>query len=280
MQNPFWFLPAAILAVFLPASAAAQSQGDTVKMILTHGKRIIVEAEIDNHCRVNALIDTGANCSVISRRVAKRLHLRTLLKDIAFVSIDRTVHLPFVVVPSVVLGPIHRTIDCLADDIPLQGVDLIVARDILMSLAFTADYRRRSLQFGSGAPLRNCVPFDCFPRGIVVHLQVGSREIPVLLDSGADGLVLFANRVSSWLPANFSQAAGLIPGVSTRRRAVKVRLPEVRLCNAEIDAMDSYVLEATSNPQTLEWHGYIGLSQLQAKRVRFDFPNGLFSWER
>jgi predicted aspartyl protease len=280
MLNRLSILPATILVMVFPTHLVAQPQGDTLNMKLIRGKSIIVEAKIDNNCRVNALIDTGANCSVISRRVAKRLHLRTLLKDLPFLSIERMVHRPFVVVPSVVLGPIHRPIDCLADDIPFEGVDLIVAQDVLMAIAFTVDYRRRSLQFGSGAPLNNSVRFVRCQRGIVVPLQVGSREIPVLLDSGADGLLLFADRVSSWLPTNFDRAAGLIPGISTRRRAIKVHLPDVRFGNDQIDAVDSYVIEAASNSKALEWHGLIGLSQLRAKRVRFDFPNGLFSWER
>jgi len=179
-----------------------------------------------------------------------------------------------------VVGPIRRTIDCLADDIPLDGVEMIIARDILLRYSFTVDFRHRSIQFGDGVPLDHRVAFDHGEKGVVVPLKVGTREIPVLLDTGADDLVLFANRVSSWMPTNFSQAAGWIPGVSTRRLAIKVRLPHVRFCDAEIDAMDSYVLDAGSSSQALEWHGLIGLSQLRANRVRFDFPNGQFSWER
>ena len=267
----------AILTVFLPTQVAAQPQADTLPIKLMYGKRIIVEATICNNYPVNAMIDTGASCSVISSKIARRLQLRTLIKALTFVSLDRVVrHRPFVIVPNVVLGPIQRTIDCLADDIPFSGVDMIIARDILMDLSFTVDYEHCSQQFGSVDTLKHRVSFNL---SFVVELQVGTRKIPVMLDSGADHLLLFAGRVSSSLVKDVQESV-MVPGLSSLSRGRIVLLADVRFGSAELNTVEACILEGVGRPVDLEWHGLLGLAELRARRVRFDFPNGLFSWEQ
>ncbi len=144
-----------------------------------------------------------------------------------------------------------------------------------MDLSFTVDYKRRSIQFGSADTLKHRISFD---RSLVVELQVGTRKIPVMLDSGTEHLLLFAGQVGSWLPARV-QGAVWVQGLSSIRRGTSVRLADVRIGSANLNKVDAYILEDVARPPDLKWHGLLGLAQLGAKRVRFEFPKGLFSWE-
>ncbi len=246
------------------------------------GRLIVVSGVVNGARRVHMLLDTGATCSIVSPRLAKSLHLRTLRKDVEVLAGNRTLRRPLVALPSIELGPIRRPLSCPVADLPLPDVDLLIGLDVLRGVAFTVDFENRSLLWGPREPFEFRVPFDSSRKQIVVPLKVGTRDISVLLDSGADTLYLFENEVSSWLKIEPDQLQRRVAHLNNERRGSKVRLSRVALGGKVFERMSAVILESVLSPESrpLDWQGLMGMAALNAKRVQFDFPNGLFSWER
>jgi hypothetical protein len=115
-----------------------------------------------------------------------------------------------------------------------------------------------------------------------VPLKAGTSDIPVFLDSGADRIYLFENRVSSWLRVEPDEWHRRVRLLSSERLGSRITLSRDMLGTESFAKMSAVVLEsaASEKPHTLDWHGLMGIECLNAKRVRIDFSNGVFSWER
>jgi len=246
------------------------------------GKLIVVQGIVNSAKRVNVLIDTGATRSIISPRLAKVLQLRTLRKKVEFIAGDRTLRTRLVHLPSLELGPIRRPLACLVADLPLPELELLIGWDMLSDIAFTVDFENRFLNWAPEEALEYRIPFDASHKQIIVPLKLGTREIPVLLDSGADTLYLFGKEVGSWLNTLPDEPQRRIGHLSYERRGSKIRLSRVDLGGEIFERMRAVILEPDLSPESHvhNWQGLMGMSVLNAKRARFDFPNGLFSWDR
>jgi predicted aspartyl protease len=253
-----------------------------LKIEFTEGKLIVVPGTVNGTRRVKVLMDTGATRSIISPRLAKSLRLQTIRTHVEVVAGDRKLRSSLVVLESIELGPIRRPLSCLVGDLPVASVDLLIGRDVLGRAAFTVDFERRSLVWGPGEPLEFSVPFDPSRKEIIVPLKVGTRDISVLLDSGADQLYLFENRVSSWLPIEPHEWHRRVRHLSSERRGSGVRLSRVTLGNETFARMGAVVVESARSDEafTTDWQGLMGMACLDAKRVQIDYSIGLFSWER
>jgi predicted aspartyl protease len=253
-----------------------------LKIEANKSKLIVVPGIVNGSRPVNMLIDTGATCSIVSPRLAKSLRLRALRKYVEVIAGDRTLRSPLVTLPSIELGPIRRPLSCPVADLPLPDVDLLIGWDVLRHVAFTVDFENWSLLWGPGEPLEFRVPFDSSRKQIIVPLKVGTRDIFVLLDSGADSLYLFEEEVSSWLRIEPDQPQKRIGYLSNEKRGSSVRLSRVALGGEVFERMSAVVLESvlSSESHAPDWQGLMGMAALNAKRVQFDFSNGLFSWER
>jgi predicted aspartyl protease len=276
------FVFTAVFALFLPVLATAQSGGDFLPIRFDRNHRVIAEGSVNDHDRVKMLIDTGATCSVVSRRLADRLHLRTLVKDFEFWAINRVVRCRIVTIPLIRLGPVHRSLSCPVADLDNEGVDFLIGRDVLDLVTLTIEYRLSRLQFVAGPPLDIVVRFDPAHPRILIPLQVGAHRMSVAVDSGADALYLFEHRVAPWLRCDPDRFSQIFRGCSGTRTGAEVHLFNVRLAGVEFKSMPATVVRSLpgDDASPTEWHGLLGLAALKAKRVRIDFHIGLFSWTR
>jgi predicted aspartyl protease len=282
VRHSQWLFIIVFLALSSQANPITEPGDNLLPIRLDQGKRIILEGTVNNSTPVNMMLDTGSTCSVISTQLAKKLQLRKLLDNVPVYWSDQLVRHSLVVVPDIRIGPIHRPLTCPASDISLHGVDVIIGRDLLRTQIFTVDYEGRSLRFGAGVPLQHCVPFDVSRKEIIVSLRIGHREISLLLDSGADKLYLFENKVYPWLRINPRRLGCSLRHISTGRRGMMVSLTNVSLGGDDLQEMEAIVLESLPGGKSslMEWHGLFGLGVLKAKRVQFDLKNGWFGWER
>jgi predicted aspartyl protease len=274
-----------LIAVFfsiLPTLLAGQLQCETLPVRFDRGRRIIVEGTANDIVRARMMIDTGSTCSVLNSRFAKGLTLRRLQNRLAFNSNDRVVYSPLIALPSIELGSIRRPLACLMAELPVDGIDLLIGRDVLRSVCFTVDYEAQLIHFGPKAALEHRISFDAAGLEIIVPLQVGNHEVLVKIDSGADGLYLFEDRAtSSWLRVDRNLFGFRIRHLSSERKGMKISLESVRLGAIDLGRINAVILQSNPGGESgrRDWHGLLGLSVLNAKRVQFDFPNGLFSWE-
>ncbi len=282
MRHHFGYPLIAFFTFLFATHLIAQASDNTLRIKSTRGSRIIVEGAIGDSTRVNMLIDTGSTCSVLCRHVAQKLRLRTLLDSVAIYSNDRVIRHPLVIVPSIRLGPITRPLSCPAADLPTSGVDLVIGRDVLGAQSFMVDYEAHLMQFGCKTPLEHGICFDPSQPEIIVPLQVGAHEVLVKIDSGADALYLLEQKAVPWVRVDPRRFSTWISQLSGERRGMRHYLEDVRLGGVELGGVDAVILESRRNGESgqTNWQGLLGLAALSAKRVQFDFLNGIFSWER
>lgn len=161
------------------------------------------------------LVDTGSSHSAVSTRVAAALGLprvaKTRLSSAGgeqWAAVDRIDRLE--------LGPLARPL--LATELPDEalgihaGVDGVVGLDLLGQRPFCLDYAARRLSWAWPSTETGVVDLPLDTRGPVWLTQAssGARDLHLVPDSGADGLVLFDRGQL----AGVSYRAGTI-GVST-----------------------------------------------------------------
>jgi predicted aspartyl protease len=130
---------------------------------LSWGYLVIVEGSIGNIQKLNFLVDTGANPSVVDQRIAYDLGL-TVQPARVNVS-NKTVETRIVVLPSLLLGPVRiESLPVLSQDLSFfqkalgYKVDAIVGMDVLRKSSFTINYRTKEMLFGQAESLSFSAP--------------------------------------------------------------------------------------------------------------------------
>jgi predicted aspartyl protease len=86
------------------------------------GHKIVARGTVEGGREVRMLIDTGASCTVIDRRLASELKLKKMPTNTPISAHRRLARLPSVLVHDIVLGPIRTSRTCAAAEIPLPGI--------------------------------------------------------------------------------------------------------------------------------------------------------------
>jgi predicted aspartyl protease len=145
---------------------------------------------------LNFMVDTGANPSVLDRRVAQKLHLPESPVSIAVVA--GSVAAGQSVVPKLGLGPLHReNLPVLVEDLgffqkafPVR-IDGIIGLDLLGQSSFVIDYRAREIRFGLSPVLTTSLPLRIKDGLPIVDAVLNSTSVHLLFDTGAASLILF-----------------------------------------------------------------------------------------
>jgi len=171
---------------------------DRVPFRLMKNDVVAIEVSVNREGPFLFMLDTGTSTTLVSLELAQRLSLapldrvrlvtpggarlvaRARLESLAVGS--AAVVDPFVV--CVDFGPLRDAAG------PIDGV---LGQNFLERFNYTVDYERRLLKFdeaGASPPVGSRVPLEC-SRGRVLIKANGAR---LVLDSGADNLVLFESR--------------------------------------------------------------------------------------
>ena len=253
----------------------------TLPIYLVNDYLVIVRGSIGGIEKRNLLIDTGANPTVITRDLAKRLQLSSSSEQVQ--AVGHNMNSQVVFVPSLEVGPIRvQNLRVLVQDLTefdkKLGVhlDALVGLDVLAHSDFRVDYHQKKLIFGPVRPLPHSAPIHRAGFTASIDVQVEGQTLPLLLDTGAFDVMLFSERV-----------AGLAdkPGAlwSTINLAGHFAVRQVRLTRLEADGSDLGPREAfVTDRQNAERYPYGGLLALGSERFRqigFDFEHRVFSWE-
>jgi len=169
------------------------------------GQKIVARGTIEGGRQVRMLIDTGASCSVIDRRLASEMKLAEMPTRIPVAAHGRSLSASSVLIHDIRLGPITTSRTCIASDIPLPGIEMIVGLDILRRHNFTIDMASERLIFESDHAADFEQSFDPDLHLITVPARLEDREIRLVLDTGAEMACLVGRKFSDWLPAPLSE---------------------------------------------------------------------------
>jgi predicted aspartyl protease len=191
----------ALVPAFTPRSVHS-SQDDTVPLSVYDNGAIVVPVSIAGAGPYRFLLDTGATRSAITSRLARQLRSPVIAQTAMVTPAGRGIR-NVTLVRSLQVGhrpPVSVAAMVWPDEALARvgRVDGLLGQDVLASLTYTIDYRRRELVWHDGdighvsglrLPLTtaNGLFFVSLPRP-----PGGSSATRLLADSGADAIVLFA----------------------------------------------------------------------------------------
>jgi hypothetical protein len=261
------------------AGMAQSSSSQHVVPLKLYGQHlIVVQGSIGSFEKRNLVIDTGAYPSIIDRGLAKKLHLSG--PDERLDAVDHTLTRPAVVVPSVDVGPIHVAgLHSLVDDLSAVSerfgvrIDALIGLDVLDHSSFHIDYGARRIFFGPVVPLPSSAPFEKTDSMICVDLRAGRQSVRLLVDTGAQNLLLFGSHVS-WLSARTRRTSAFtnLGGNLTLR---EISLDVLQLGDTDLGSQPIFVSDATNLP-AYSFDGFLATAQFQ--QIAFDFERREFSW--
>jgi predicted aspartyl protease len=243
------------------------------------GFAIVVRGAIGSQDNLNFLVDTGAVPSVVHQRLARKLSLSGPRENISVVSQSQPVER--VAVPQMRLGLIEfPSVSAVVLDLaPIEKqlglrLDAIVGLDVLGRQDFTIDYRLRQILIGAGATTGEAIPFELRKEAgapyVVVGMEMNSQSVRLLLDTGADGITLFAARMEG--RTLVLQKSGLSKDVSAggEYAVERVQLADVRLGGMKRGKRQATIVE-TAALALRDFDGMLSPTALGIRRMAFDF---------
>ncbi|HEX8027251.1 MAG TPA: aspartyl protease family protein [Vicinamibacterales bacterium] len=267
-----------VMLLSLAVEASSPSQGRITSFNLEAQGGIVTAATFDGSGPYRVLLDTGANHSSISDRLARALGAPVIARG--EVSSQAGVReYPIVRVDRMSVGPI--TVGATPSVVPagdLAGagaIDGVLGQDVLANLRYTIDYRRRHVVWEDSdsiptpSPSESALPLT-FVSGLpMVELRHGSSFLQLVADSGAGGLLLFQS-AGRTLPA-MKPGGGLvrIDSFQGSRMARRMVIDELRIGPSLFQDLPVVVIESSNSPASAG----DGLLPLHIfGRVTFDGP--------
>ena len=268
-----------ILAQFLWAGDARNE----MSFKLFRGYAVVVRGSIGNLHNLNFLIDTGAVPSVVDTRIARKLHLPTTRGTLSVFTQD--VEIERATILNVQMGLMHAnalSIDVrdlsFTEQVFGTRVDGIIGFDFMGQTAFTIDYGSRKITVGPVDPSLTALPYRAGPGYVVVEMQIRQRTVPLLVDTGASGLVLFQPAAKDWLDAMKIVGSRTWSNMGGDVRVKQVHLSDAYLGSTLWGSRDAFILQGANAVSSAGFQGLLGLISLKAGRVGFDPDRHVLVW--
>lgn len=270
-------------ALAVADNAPAVPPTESIPFKLYQGYVIVVEGSIAGRDRLNLMLDTGANPSVIDSALARQLGLTGT--DAVLAMHNASVTVQVAEAPAIVLGPFVRTRHTvlLRDLSPLRmhtGVPIhaIVGLDLFANRSFTIDYQRRRLIFGP-AELAFTAPFETGAPFVTLSVRAGRETLRLLVDTGTPGLMLFQSRLHGRGLRVRHQGVTESRNLAGWFRLDRVTVDELRLGDSQLHSMPAVVANDKADwGRTFD--GLLGPAALGLKQLSFDFERGTVGWTR
>jgi len=275
MRKLTWLL---ILGFIAPAWAGDTA---TTKFRLASDFLIIITGSIGPAQGLNFIVDTGAWRSAVDADIARRLGLAGRSDEVLM--LGRSQPAIRVEIADLRFGPVSvPNLSVLAVDLtPFARragtrIDGVLGLDVLRGRNFAIDYRRKQLEFGAVELHGPVLSFDPTSPYLVVAAQVSGQPMRLLVDTGANRLSAFADR----LPDSLRQRPAITATATSAAGSMKaafLRNADIRVGNWRVPTALLFIIPGGADFR--DYDGHLGVHALGAGRVYFDFDNGQLRWE-
>lgn len=266
-----------VLVTALPV--ASQSGRRDIPFELHNGYLIVVKGSIGKLKNLSFVVDTGSYRTVLDEGIARKLHLKSA-GTVEELASNHIVQLDSVFMPELTWGDVTTTsFSALVFDLsPMSrytGVheDLVLGLDVLRQTSFQVDFRSRRIHFGRNQEPEISIPFVPNLPYPVVEAGIDGHPEKLLLDTGADSVAVFADR----LPNSQSvRMVGVGRDVSGSVPFTQLAVKQVLLGNRIV--CDAPVFSIPGIPES-RYDGSLAPRILRASKIYFDFERRRFGWD-
>jgi predicted aspartyl protease len=248
------------------------------------GYLIIVQGSLCDTRRLNFIIDTGTDPSVIDSRIAQKLHM---VGEVGRLGVhNQVVEVQRAVLPSVQIGALRaKSLPVLIRDLAFFQrslgirIDDVIGLDILSLSNFSIDYAAKRIAFGAVSVSDSSTPFQSTAPWLTVRMEVNGLSLHLLLDTAASGILLFQSRIRDQLPQLTSLGERVSSNMGGDFRLRCVLLATTNFGETDFGQQSGFVVEDEED-QSRDFDGLLGPSALGLKQIAFDFQHRTFSWKR
>lgn len=283
----FAFLAILILHAGWAANLRAQpdatvSRGE-LPFKLYGGFLIVMEGRIGDRGKLKFVLDTGVTHSVIDRKLADRMSgpRRQSGKVLSF---DKQISAEWVEVPEIEFGPVHASnFSMMIGDLKYYQsyatqVDAVIGLDLLRLSSFSIDFDAHRVTFGP-VNTPSGVPLDIGDFCMTVQIMIGDSKVRVLVDTGAQALVLYEDRVAGRLPLLKIQRETSGVSMAGLVHSKQAFIPNAKLGSTNLEAT-VFLVNSPSGSFLADVDGYLGAAALKAHRLDFNFETNTLAWKR
>jgi len=228
--------------------------------------------------KVNLLIDTGATATLVNRRLARRAGLPNLpdmgIKLSAFgygMKVER------VLLRELQLGRRVITRSCLAADLPLKDIDIVVGLDILRGTSLTIDYEKSKVVFGGSSASQASVVLENEQDLVIVPVTINGQTVRLAVDTGAHSTVVYRKSAESWGKRIIGEKRVKVAHSGGFVQARQVTLSILKIGGMAIERPTLSILETENRTSKID--GFLAAASLGVTRIHFDFQRQAFSIE-
>jgi predicted aspartyl protease len=248
-----------------------------------YGHLIVVKGSVGELEDLNLVIDTGATMTVVNRDIARKLGLKGPSRTVT--AYGKKLRVEQLTLPSLKLGDLEF------EDLPAQAaplsfsamdrwlrIDGLIGLDLMRRTSLSVDYETRTVTFGSVDHAGPGVPFYEKLPIVPVPLTVDGRRFNMLLDTGAQHIILFQRRLRGRSSPRANGQRATIVCLGRRQTLDRISLGNVSLGETPWDELSAYLLDVPVGQ--CDPDGILGVASLGLKRLSLDFENHRVSWER
>jgi predicted aspartyl protease len=271
-----------VLAVEPPAKG--YTEGKPLRFDLYRDYLIVARGSVGSQKDLNFILDTGANPTVLDRRVAQKLHLQEAPGVLA--GINGQVQAGLATVPSLQFGPIRKdNFGVVVEDLSFFSkafpvrIDGVIGLDVVGQNSFEIDYVGSRLLFGTIPPLKNSLPLELRGELPIVTAEVDHLSAHLLLDTGASSLILFAPKgpaTISRVKASDVQKSSSMMGEFERN---PVHLSSLTLGQAEFHRQPAFLVQSRWDG-TRDFDGLVSPALLGITKLVIDVRRGVVEFDR
>jgi predicted aspartyl protease len=273
-----------LLAMAVEPLARGYTEGKPLRFDIYRGYLIVARGSAGPQKDLNFLLDTGANPTVLDRRVAQKLHLQEAPGVLA--GVNGRVQAGQATVPSLQFGPIRKDnfavvvedLSFLSEAIPVR-IDGVIGFDLVGQEPFEIDYTASRILFGSIPSLKNSLPLELRGELPIVSAEVDHLSAHLVLDTGASSLILFAPKgpaMISRVKASDVQKSSSMMGEFERK---PVQLGSLTLGQVEFRRQPAFLVQSRWDG-TRDFDGLMSPALLGITKLVIDLRRGVVEFDR
>jgi predicted aspartyl protease len=250
------------------------------------GFLIVAKGQIDSLSGLNFLIDTGQTYTSVDRSIIDKLGLDVASSGGASIlNLDKKVPARFCSLGKIGMGGFaEESVPVIVDDLRWFGgdglhIDAVIGLDLLRKRgSLRVDFRRKQIVFDATSPIPGrAVPLHQNRWSVTVNIDLAEQHAEMILDTGMRETVFYREELENHAVRFTRQQDTLGASSGGMIDFTRAWMPPARLGGQNLNR-EAYLLTRPGASAPSGIAGFLGIAELHAKIVEFDFARQELRW--